>query len=269
MEMFNGNEHAKKLDEEIKKYLSVNKVDGKLAIVLIGDDSASEKYVSIKEKIAEKLGIDVVIHRLNVDELKSLEVLVKGSDIIYSPSVSSVIIQLPLPFPRLYSLLTKIPYEKDVDMLSEGSKHKYYGGDFSHLPPVVRACEYFLESMDIKIRGKKALLIGFGDLVGEPVEFYLKTKGMDVTWTEDYKTGGKINSDLVVISAGTPKLVRGEDISKGCHVIDFGATVVDGKTIGDLDLESKLTHLGCISPSPGGMGPLVVRFLFMNHIGKR
>jgi len=267
MEPFDGNAHAKKLDKEIKDHLSTNRVEGNLAIILVDDDPASKKYVNLKKRVAEKLGIDASVHKYSTKELKSLEILVKGSDILYSPSVKSVVVQLPLPARRLYSLLTKIPYEKDIDMLSEGSKHKYYHGDFSRLPPVVRACEYFLESNNIKIEGKTAFLIGLGELVGKPIEYYLKNKGALVTWTEDYKTGDKITSDLIVTSAGMPKILKGDDISEGCHVIDFGASVEGNKTVGDLDLDSETSHLGHVSPSPGGMGPLVVRFLLMNHLG--
>lgn len=267
MELFNGNEHAKGLDAKIKAYLASNKVDGKLAIIQIGDNPASEKYVSIKEKIAKKLGIDIVIHKFDMKEMKSLEILVKGSDIIYSPSVKSVIVQLPLPARRLYSLLTKIPYEKDVDMLSEGAKRKYYGGDISRPPPTARACEYFLDSNNIKIESKNVVLIGMGDLVGKPLQFFLRKLGANVSHSDDYRTGGRINSDLIVVSVGVPGLLNGDDISDGCHVIDFSSNMVGGKTMGDLNLDSKLDHLGIISPSPGGMGPLVVRFLLMNHLG--
>jgi methylenetetrahydrofolate dehydrogenase (NADP+)/methenyltetrahydrofolate cyclohydrolase len=213
------------------------------------------------------LGIEVAVYKFSTKELKSLEILVKGSDIIYSPSVKSVVVQLPLPLQRLYSLLTKIPYEKDADVLSEGTKRKFYSGDFSRVPPVVRSCEYFLDSNDIEIDGKNVFLIGFGELLGKPLGFYLENRGANITWTENYRTGDKIATDLIVCSTGRPNLVNGQDISAGCHVIDFGSSIVDGKTVGDLSLESELKHLGIVSPSPGGMGPLVVRFLLMNHVG--
>ena len=271
MEFFDGNLHAKKLEEQIAQHLASQAGDNReLAIILIGDNPSSEKYVSVKQKVAKRLGIEVNIYRFDPSKMQSLEMLVKGSDIIYSPKVKSVIVQLPLPSPRLYSLLTKIPYEKDVDMLSEGFKKKFYGGNLSRLSPIVRAVEYFISSNSLEIEGKNAVVVGRGELVGKPLAFYLKNKGSNVKIIDipnNYKTGDYLDADLIVLSAGVPNLVRGEDISKDCNVIDFGSSVVDGKTVGDLDLNSKLKHLGVISPSPGGMGPLVVRFLLMNHLG--
>ncbi len=272
MQFFDGNLHAKKLEEKIKAELSkrskVNdKVEGELAIILIGDNPSSEKYVSLKQKVAKRLGIKAHVYRLDSSKMQNLEILVKGSDITYSPSVTGVIVQLPLPSPRLYSLLTKIPYEKDVDMLSEGFKKKFYSGDSSRYSPVVRAVEYFLDSNKLKIEDKDVLVVGAGELVGKPVAFYLEKRGAKVQITENYKAGEEIKASLIVLSTGIPNLVRGENISDGCHVIDFGSSVTNGKVMGDLDLNSNLDHLGVISASPGGMGPLVVRYLFMNFLG--
>jgi len=112
----------------------------------------------------------------------------------------------------------------------------------------------------------KAVVIGEGYLVGKPAAQYLKSKNYQVTVINDYQTGQKIDADLLVLSAGIPNLVRGEDISEGCDVVDFGSSVVYGKTVGDLAQESSLEHLGLVSMSPGGVGPLVVRYLIMNFL---
>lgn len=264
MQFFDGNLHAKKLEEKIEQ---ANKEVGELAIILVGNNPSSEKYVATKEKVAKRLGINTKVYRFDSAKMQSLEILVKGSDVIYSPAVKSVIVQLPLPSPRLYSLLTKIPYEKDIDMLSEGFKKKFYSGDLRRLSPAVRAVEYFLDSSNIRISGKSAVVLGSGELVGKPVAFYLKSKGANVEILENYKTGEKLDADLIVSGTGVGNLIKGNDISKDCNVIDFGSSVVDGKVVGDLDLNSKLDDLGVVSPSPGGMGPLVVRFLLMNHLG--
>lgn len=267
MQFFNGQEHAKILDKKIKEFTAKNKPSGTLAIIQIGDNAASSKYVTIKERVAKELDVPIRVFKLDSNKLQSLEVITRGSDIIYSPANTGVIIQLPLPKPRFYSLLTKIPYEKDVDMLSEGAKRKFYSGDLSRPSPIVRSIEYFIESNNIEIKGKKVLVVGLGELVGKPAEFYLKNRGADVYGTEDYSPSLAKEVELIILSAGVPKLIDGCDLPKGCNVIDFGFSAVDGVTVGDLDLSSDLDHLGIISPSPGGMGPLVVRFLLMNHLG--
>lgn len=267
MKIFDGNEHAKLLEQKIKDFVSKNEPEGNLAILLIGDDPASEKYVTIKEKVAKRLGVPVKVVRIDHTKMKSLEVVVRGSDVIYSPSNTSVIIQVPLPERRFYSLLTKIPYEKDVDMLSEGAKRKFLSGDFSRTSPVIRAIEYFIDSNKLEIKGSNVLVVGFGDLVGKPTSFYLENKGANVKITENYKPEDSYGIDLIVLSSDVPNLVNPKDLPKGCNVIDFGSSVVDGKTVGNLDMSKDISHLGIVSLSPGGMGPLVIRFLLMNHLG--
>jgi methylenetetrahydrofolate dehydrogenase (NADP+)/methenyltetrahydrofolate cyclohydrolase len=158
--------------------------------------------------------------------------------------------------------------EKDIDVISSESKRKFYSGDFSRLPPVVRAFQNFVDSCGIELSGSRAVVIGEGDLVGKPISFYLSKKGADVETNSSYNGNEKINCDVLVLAAGVPGLVKGENISDGCNVVDFGSSVIDGKCVGDLDMSSSLDHLGCVSKSPGGMGPLVVRYLLLNFLSQ-
>jgi len=84
---------------------------------------------------------------------------------------------------------------------------------------------------------------------------------------DNYKKGTPIDGDLIVLAAGVPNLVKPADISKGACIIDYGSTVINSKTFGDLDSTGNMEHLGIVSLSPGGAGPLVVRFLIFNHLG--
>jgi methylenetetrahydrofolate dehydrogenase (NADP+)/methenyltetrahydrofolate cyclohydrolase len=139
----------------------------------------------------------------------------------------------------------------------------------TRMPPIIRALDLFLKESgeNTGAHQLKASIVGEGYLVGKPVSHYLKTKNYIVEVLTDYKKGQKIQADFLALSAGVPGLVRGEDISTGCNVVDFGTTIVDGKTYGDLEKETEMSHLGLVSMSPGGMGPLVVRFLVMNFLG--
>lgn len=267
MKKFNGKEHAKELEKQISDFLKHNKIEGELAIIQIGDNKSSEKYTTLKKKTCNRLGIDCKVYKLDKEKL-DLEYIVKATHIIYSPSVKSVIIQLPLPTKRLESLLTKIPLEKDVDVLSEGAKKRYYSGDFSLRSPVIRAVEYFIDSNKIELDKKEVGVVGFGELVGRPASFYLEKLNAKVkTIEENYRPGDLADCDLVILAAGVPNLIKGNDLKVGCDVIDFGSEVLDGMVVGDLNMNSKISHLGNLSLSPGGMGPLVVRFLLMNHLG--
>ena len=114
------------------------------------------------------------------------------------------------------------------------------------------------------MKSLKSVVVGNGELVGKPISFFLNKNGADVNVLTDYDGAGKLNCRLLVLCAGSPLLVKGDNISVGCDVVDFGSSVVEGKCVGDLDMNSNLEHLGCISKSPGGMGPLVVRYLLLN-----
>ena len=269
MEFFDGKAESVELEKEIVQKINGIKAGGKglktLLIVQIGDNPVSEKYIGLKVKLCEKLGIPVQVHKIS-EHLPDATIISGVKALFESKEVNSGIIQLPLPRESLHDILDNIPVQKDVDMISNESQKHFYEGDISRLSPVLWGVNIFLRKNEIDIRNKKVTVLGCGYLVGRPVARYLQEQGSFVEIVDAYTTGTPINADLVVLSAGIPNLVKGDDVSKGCHVIDFGSSIVDGRTVGDFDLMSQIDHLGIVSPSPGGMGPLVVRFLIMNHI---
>jgi methylenetetrahydrofolate dehydrogenase (NADP+)/methenyltetrahydrofolate cyclohydrolase len=267
---FNGKEHALKLDSFIRNHVSANTdlLSGKLGIVQIGDNPSSKKYISLKQKYCTSLGLSTELLHLSADTPFS-EVSSQVKAFFLRQDITGGIIQLPLPSESLKNVLSLIPPEKDIDLLSPTSLEIFYNGDLKRLSPVVSAVKYFIGSVQIETQGLKCLVIGEGDLVGKPVAYYLRKLGAEVTINTNYKEGDFVDAQLLVLSAGVPGLVRGENISNGCNVIDFGSSIVNGVTKGDLDLNSDLSALGTVSPSPGGMGPLVIRFLTMNFLNIR
>lgn len=268
MILFDGKNEAKKLDDQIATIVQENTsflAEKFLAIVQIGENAESEKYINLKKKYGDHIGVNVSEYKIS-SKLNDLEISNLVSAIALDPDLLGVIIQLPLPRPSLNSILDLIPYEKDVDLLSSAAQSKFYSGILKRLSPVVLATEYFLNSINFSPINKKALILGSGDLVGKPVEFYLKTKGMTTNFVLDYKPGTKLDADLIVLGTGKPNLVDGADMCANASVIDFGSTIVGDVVVGDLDMKSKTSHLGFVSASPGGLGPLVVRFLFWNFL---
>jgi methylenetetrahydrofolate dehydrogenase (NADP+)/methenyltetrahydrofolate cyclohydrolase len=270
--LFNGREEALKLEEKIKEKLAQNPVlkgsGNCLCIIMIGGNPSSKKYVDLKKRLCSRLGISVLVEVIN-ESLSDKEIASK----VQSLCNEGVIIQLPLPRPSLNFILGLIPEEKDVDQISPKSVKRFYTNCFSeinktsNIPPVIRAFKYFLDYARINTRNVETTIIGKGFLVGEPLGHFLLQQGAKVQFILDYKANQPLNCQLLVLSAGSPELVKGEYISKNCNVVDFSSSVVDNKTIGDLDLKSAIGHLGVVSPSPGGMGPLVTRFLVMNFLG--
>lgn len=266
MEQFDGRKEAKFLEKKIGERVKNTGKIKQLLIVLVGNDEVSKKYIALKTSLCNKFGIPRRVEHLST-ELPDDKIELKCSELFHSNEFGSVIVQLPLPRESLDVLLDEIPVEKDIDLLSTKKRSKYFENEISFKPPVVRACEYFIDSIRIDMDGKKSTVVGGGYLVGKPMSVYLENLGSAVEVIETYKRGKQIEGDLVILSAGIPNLVDGGDISQGAHVVDFGSSFIRGEVKGDLDMSTTLDHLGVISPSPGGMGPLVVRFLIMNHLG--
>jgi len=267
VKIFNGKEHSKVLDEKIIKHLDTHKANT-LGVIMIGDNPTSQKYVELKQKLGTKLGINVEVFKLDV-HLSDNKLFETVKEIVNRKDIESVIIQLPLPRQSLQKLTDLIPTNKDVDTLSEAAFNKMISSGFSYGSPIIRACEYFLDTNSINLQGKNVLIIGKGKLVGYPLCLFAESLGANVVVVKgynDYTANNKVDADLVICACGVPALVRGQDLQDGTCVIDFGSTVVDGRTTGDFDNASETSHLGVVSQSPGGMGPLVLRYLFMNHL---
>ena len=268
MQLFDGVKSAQELDKKIALYLTKQKPNsiGTLGIIQVGNDCASSKYTELKINYCKKFGIPVEYFRIDKD-LADSKIGKKIEDTVTRGYISGVILQLPLPRKSLYKFIQKIPLKKDVDCLLSTNYKTMHDKSESRYSPIIRACEYFMYSNNIKHGGLKTVIVGGGILVGSPIKNYLISNDSSVKIVNNYKIGRKINAQLVILSTGIPNLVKGEDLRKGCNVIDFGSSILNGKTCGDLDMNSQTQHLGAISPSPGGMGPLVIRFLIMNHLG--
>lgn len=267
MKIFDGKKQARKVEKKIIDILEKNsKVASKiLAIVIIGEDASSEKFVKIKTRVCDRLGINYRIFNVSED-LDDEKIFNTVKEIFQNDDVGGGIIQLPLPRQSLYKVLDIIPIEKDIDLISTEGKDNFYSGDFSTLSPVIRAFKNFINENNIELKSTRATVVGDGELVGKPISFYLGKNGADVAVLSNYDGESPLDCDILILAAGVPNLVRGENISLGCHIVDFGSSVVGGKCVGDLDMGSDLEHLGCVSKSPGGMGPLVVSYLLLNHV---
>lgn len=264
MKTFDGKLESEKLDQKIKEYLVTHRVEKKLAIIQVGQNLSSEKYVNLKKRYCENLGIPVLI--INIDDNNSDDKIKQEVfEVFRDESVGGGIIQLPLPRKSLNSLLDLIPVDKDIDMISSKSMEQFYSNQYVKPSPVLRSLKLFLDQT-ILGTSVDAIVVGDGYLVGRPVAHFLKNKGMSIRMLDNYAKNQPLDCQLLVLSAGVPNLVSGEDIMAGCNVVDFGSSMVDGKTVGDLNKETSLQHLGTVSFSPGGVGPLVVRFLIMNFL---
>lgn len=236
--------------------------------VLAGEDPASLKYVKMKERMAEKLGVK--FHRADFpSSIKTEELIQEIKKINKIQNMCGVIVQLPLP-PNIDTkkVLNSIDSRLDVDCLGEDRGVKFYSGkDVEFFPPTASAVIEILDSLNIDFENKKITILGFGELVGRPIDFLLRERGLSVTVvrskTENKKEIIK-DSDLVVCGVGKGHFVTGDMLKDGVVVVDAGTSESGGSIVGDVDLISVQNKDGYITPVPGGVGPVTIAMLFNN-----
>ncbi|MEN9578587.1 MAG: hypothetical protein RJA70_1596 [Pseudomonadota bacterium] len=241
-----------------------------LHVVLAGADPASAVYVRNKEKSAHEAGFDGHVHRLQSDV--SQEALLGIVERLNSdPNVDGILVQLPLPAHLNESAVLKaISAAKDVD----GFHALNVGALWSKTPGLVpctpRGCLYLLKRAEVKLSGARALVIGRSNIVGKPVAGLLLNESATVTIahsrTQDLKERC-LEADIIVAAVGIPRLVKGDWIKPGAAVIDVGMNRDEhGKLCGDVDFASAKERAGCITPVPGGVGPMTIAMLLDNTL---
>ena len=268
--ILDGRKLSKKVLANVKKEIQDRKLKLRLAVVFVGDNKASRVYLRKKQEACEKAGIDFKVFGFP-GNIAGSELRQEIEKIVCEPDNSGIVIQLPLPFNYLITqpLLNLVPAEKDPDCLSQESFEKFKSRNNWILPPVVAAIRKFFEEYKITARGKNAVVVGHGRLVGLPASIWLKRQGAKVVVCdkETKNIAAKIKkADIVVSGAGSPRLIKSSMVKKGAVVVDCGTSVEKEKTVGDVDFKSVSKKAGFISPVPGGVGPLAVACLLENLI---
>jgi methylenetetrahydrofolate dehydrogenase (NADP+)/methenyltetrahydrofolate cyclohydrolase len=244
----------------------------RLAAVLVSDDaigSPSAKFLQLKKKAAEKIGIEFVLHHfpsaISTEELRE-----KVVEIDRAVDVDGVVVQLPLPFHiETQSILDMISSLHDVDVLSSYAQGTYIVGRSHILPPAVSAVKHIFESVDYSLRGKVCAVFGYGTLVGRPIAHWLAQQSATVNIINEYTRNPEqcsLIADVIVSGTGVPHLIRGDMVRQGAFVIDFGYSKKDGIISGDVDFEGAASKTSYITPVPGGVGPLVIASLLENLV---
>jgi methylenetetrahydrofolate dehydrogenase (NADP+) / methenyltetrahydrofolate cyclohydrolase len=259
---------GEKLAKSIILKLKKEKKQGVLlAVIQVGENAVSAKYIAEKEKVAKelKVGFQRIQFPLKISQAKLEQEIKKiGED----TRVSGMIVQLPLPNSlNTQRVLDSIPKEKDVDVLSSSSFSDFALGTLPILPPTVGAIGVLLKESKVKIEGARVAVVGAGKLVGLPAALWLAQQGASISLIQkETKNASKIVSkaDIVISGVGKTGLITGTMIKKGAVVIDAGTSVEGGSTKGDVDFESVSKKASFLTPVPGGVGPLTVACLFRN-----
>ena len=239
-----------------------------LAVVIVGNNPASQVYVRNKMKACENVGF--YSENIELDEnISEKELLQEIDKLNKNDRINGILVQLPLPSHiNELKIIDSISPEKDVDGFHVANIGKMVIGDetgFISCTPY--GIMQLLEEYKIEIAGKDAVIIGRSNIVGKPMALMLIQKGATVqvcnSRTKDLRK--KLNdADIIIVAAGVPKLLKKEDVKEGAVVIDVGINRVDGKICGDVDYEEVAERVSYITPVPGGVGPMTIASLIKN-----
>ena len=268
MKILDGKKVAEIESLKLKNIVSSLPKKPSLAIIQVGNLEESNKYINNKIKKANELGITT--QHIKFDEnIKENEIINYINQI--NPKYDGIIVQLPLPSNlNKKRILDSIDTSKDVDWCNSINLSKFYNDDNPlFIPATARAIKILLDFYEIDIKNKKILVIGESDLVGKPTKKLLSyfsshvdstNKKIGISHANDY--------DVLIVAAGSPKLIKKNNVKNQAIIIDVGLTIQDNKMYGDVDFEDVKDIVQAISPVPGGVGPLTVICLMKNLVEK-
>lgn len=272
-QLLDGNALSKKIRAEIAARSAIATAKGVrpgLAVIVVGDNPASQVYVRNKVKACEEVGFHSVLESYSA-ELGEDELLARIATLNADPSIHGILVQLPLP-DHIASerVLEAIAPSKDVDGFHVVNAGALMVGQPEFIPCTPYGCMKILESIDYPIRGAKAVVVGASNIVGKPMALLLLQAGATVTIcnskTRDLAHHTK-EADILVVATGKPKMITGDMVKTGAVVIDVGINrLPDGKLCGDIDFDTAKYIAGWITPVPGGVGPMTITMLLMNTL---
>jgi len=269
-----GKAVAAELRREIAEKVSQRREKGLpapgLAVILVGEDPASQVYVGSKVRACEEVGFLSRSFRMDASTPES-ELLALIDRLNADPEIHGILVQLPLPKQiDVQSVIERIDPKKDVDGF-----HPYNLGRLAGKAPTLRPCTPYgcmrlLKAYGIEPMGKNAVVIGSSNIVGRPVALELLMARATVTVchskTKDLP-GELARADIVIAAVGIPNFVKGEWLKPGAVVIDVGINRLEnGKLVGDVDFASAYDRVSAITPVPGGVGPMTIACLLQNTL---
>jgi len=270
-QLIDGNALSKQIRGEVAQRVAALAARGKrpgLAVVLVGDDPASQVYVRHKIKDCEEVGIHSVLARFDADASQA-EIVAKVRELNADPAIHGILVQLPLP-PQMDSatVLATVAPVKDVDGFSVAS-----AGALAIGAPVFKSCTPYgcmkmLEAIGCDPKGKNAVVIGRSNIVGKPMAMLLLQADATVTIchsrTRDLARHTR-DADIVVAAVGRTEMLKADMVKPGAVVIDVGMNRGnDGKLRGDVDFAAVREVAGWVTPVPGGVGPMTRAMLLVN-----
>lgn len=268
MQLLLGKPVADKILAQLKENIGRETSNPGLAVLLIGEDKASQIYVSLKEKRAKEIGMNFFRFDIPADAMQS-EILLKIQELNKDERVHGIIVQLPLPGGfDTDKIIGSIDPQKDADGFHKENMEKFLSGDENIWPVFPRAIVKLMESAGEELNGKKAVVVANSKEFASTMVAALAKSGLEAGYVLSGELPSKLSeikeANVVVSAVGSPGLLRGEMLQNGSIIIDGGIEKVGEKVFGDVDFGSTEGLSGYITPVPGGVGPLTIACLLEN-----
>jgi methylenetetrahydrofolate dehydrogenase (NADP+)/methenyltetrahydrofolate cyclohydrolase len=244
-------------------------VSPRLAFVLVGDDPAARAYVTSKGKAAVALGIETEDHPLP-GEVSEAALLGLIDELNRRPEVHGILVQMPLPrHLNAERVVTAVDPRKDIDGFHPLNVGHLVMGSTPMPPPTPAGAMELLRRSGVSFSGAEAVVVGRSNIVGKPVAMMLMHENATVTIchsrTRDLAAVCR-RADILVVAIGRARLITPAFVKPGAAVIDVGNSYLDGKVVGDVDFAAVAPIAGCLSPVPGGVGPMTITMLLRNTV---
>ncbi|SMP76623.1 methylenetetrahydrofolate dehydrogenase (NADP+) / methenyltetrahydrofolate cyclohydrolase [Neorhodopirellula lusitana] len=272
------------ITEQVGQFVAAGHAPPKLAAILVGDDPASQVYVRNKERACQKAGIESLLDRMPVDTTQE-QLLGRIAELNADPSVSGILVQLPLPSKDQggagldeRAVLDAVDPGKDVDAFSPVNVGLLMQGRPRFLPCTPHGIIQLLHRCDIETSGKHVVVVGRSDIVGKPMAMMLAQKDgscgprtANATVTLAHSRTANLtevcrSADILIAAVGRPEMIRGDMIREGAVVIDVGINRVGDRLVGDVAFEEAEAVASATTPVPGGVGPLTIAMLLHNTL---
>lgn len=271
--IIDGKVLSDRIKEEVRQRVDVLKasqIEPGLAVILVGEDAASQVYVRNKATACEKAGLHSVVIRMAADTTEQ-QLLDQVQQLNQDQAIDGILVQLPLPaHMNSAKVIEAISAEKDVDGFHISNVGLLMTGQ-----PLFRPCTPYgimkmLESENITLRGAEAVIVGASNIVGKPMAMLLLAAGATVTLcnskTRDLGAQTR-RADVLVVATGKPEIITGDMVKPGAVVIDVGINrLASGKLVGDVQFDSVSKVASAITPVPGGVGPMTIAMLLVNTL---
>lgn len=268
--ILDGKKLRDKIFENLKQRLNNMSEKPTLAVILVGENPASQIYVRNKKKTAENLGINSIVINYPADISEKI-LLDKIQELNNDNKITAILVQLPLPkHIDKFKIIDTIAPEKDVDGLTPYNSGKLFSGEEPYVYPCTpKGILLLLDEYNIELEGKHVVVIGRSNLVGKPVAQMLLNRNATVTMCHSHtKNLSDITKTADIVVSAVGKNIIGEKMLKSdCVVVDVGIFKdINGKICGDVDFASASKIAAYISPVPGGVGPMTIASLMLNTV---